>query len=109
MSAGDLAGAERQLKEVSGSRDQDLASLAKFALASLYRNSQRPEPAIQIYKELSEHPTRSVSKNAVQLELASLYEAGQPQEAKRIYEQVQKENPRGAAGEIASGRLQNLK
>jgi len=109
ISAGDLGDAEGQLKEVSNSRDQDLASLAKFALASLYRNSRRPEQAIQIYKELSEHTTRSVSKNAAQLELASLYEPGQPQEAKRIYEQIQKENPRGAAGEFASGRLQNLK
>ena len=103
--AGDTATAERQLKEIAASRNPDLAPLAKFALASLYRTTKRTAEAIQIYKELIERPSGSVPKATAQLELASVYEADQPAEAIRIYQQVKTENPQGPAGEIAASRL----
>jgi len=55
-------------------------------------------------------PTRSVGKATAQLELADLYEEKQqPQEAKRIYEQVQKENPNSEVASLASSKLAGLK
>jgi len=51
-----------------------------------------------------------VGKVTVQLELAATYQADQqPLEAKRIYEQIQKENPASEAAQIASAKLQELK
>ena len=107
---GDTAGAERDLKKVSSSGDKDLAALAKFALASVYRKSNRPKDAIDLYKQLADKPTTSVGKSMAQLELASLYQdQQQPQEAKRIYEQLQKENPNTDVASIASSKLAALK
>ena len=109
-SMGDNATAERELKKVGSSGDKDLASLAKFALATVYRKTNRPKDAIDIYKQLADKPTTSVGKSMVQLELADLYqEQQQPQEAKRIYEQLQKENPNTDVANIASSKLAALK
>ena len=44
-----------------------------------------------------------------QLALASLYESKQPQDARTLYQQVQKENPDSAAAQIATARLADLK
>jgi predicted Zn-dependent protease len=107
LDAGDNALAEKALADVSGS--EDLSSLAKFALASVYRRQNREADAIRLYKELIENPTSSVPKSTAQLELASVYEAKQPQEAAKIYQQVAKDNPAGPAAELANARLQALK
>jgi tetratricopeptide (TPR) repeat protein len=112
---GDNAAAESQLKTVASVRNDDLAALANFALASLYRNTNRSKDAVAIYKKLIDKPTSSVSKVTAQLELGETYKAsGQPVDAKLIYEQVQKENPSTPAApsagyEIAKQRLLDLK
>ena len=107
---GDKATAERELKEVASSGNQDLASLAKLALASFYANNGRTKEAVDLYKQLMDKPTNTVSKVMAQMQLASAYEASQqPLEAKRIYEQIVKENPKSEAESVAQTKLQNLK
>jgi tetratricopeptide (TPR) repeat protein len=107
---GDNAAAERELKQVAASRNSDLAALAKFALASVYRNSNRNKQAIDIYNQLISKPTRTIAKVTAQLEQAATYQAAQlPLEAKRVYEQVQKENPATEAAQVASAKLQEIK
>lgn len=107
---GDNAAAERDLKDVASSHHEDISALAKFALAAVYRKTNRDKDAIDIYKQLIAKPTRSVGKATAQLELADLYEEKQqPQEAKRIYEQVQKENPNSEVASLASSKLAGLK
>ena len=107
---GDNAAAERELRGVASSRNDDLAALAKFALASVYRNTNRNREAIDLYNKLIEKPTTTVGKVAAQLELAATYIAAQqPAEAKRLYEQVQKENPNSEAAQMASAKLQEIK
>jgi predicted negative regulator of RcsB-dependent stress response len=107
---GDTATSERILKKVASSGDTDLASLAKFALASVYRKTNRPKEAIDIYKQLAEKPTAAVGKSMAEFELAALYqEQQQPQEAKRIYQQLQKDNPNTDVASIASSKLAALK
>jgi tetratricopeptide (TPR) repeat protein len=108
MDTGDSAGAESALKQVADARNKELASLAKFALASLYRSGNRPKDAIQLYKELIDRPTNAVPKDMAQLELAAVYAPQQPLEAKRLYEQIQKDNPKSPAAQIASQRLADL-
>jgi len=107
---GDYAAAERELQAVTSFRNADLAALAKFALASVYRNTKRNPQAIEIYKQLAAKPAATVSKVTAQMELAATYQASnQPLEAKRIYEQMQKENPGTEISQLASAKLQELK
>ena len=103
--AGDNATAEKQLKEASDSSNKDVASLAKMALASFYRSSNRPADAIRIYKDLADHPTDTVSKADAQLALADLYSTTDPQQAASLYQQIQKENPQSPAGQTAAAKL----
>lgn len=103
---GDNTTAEKDLKEVAGSRYHEIASLAKVALAAVYHDTNRNLDAVDLYKQLIDHPTISVGKSSAQLLLASLYEAmARPDEARHIYEQMQKESPTGPAAEIASQKL----
>lgn len=107
--AGNTAAAEKELQQVASSRRSDLAALAKFALASLYRNTGKDAQAVQLYKELIDHPATTVAKPSAQLALAAMYEPKQPQDARALYEEVRKADPRGPAGETAASRLANLK
>jgi hypothetical protein len=101
--------AEEHLKYTAGVRDADIASLSKLALAALYRDSNREAEAIALYKDLIDHPTNSVPKVTAQLQLAELYSIKQPAEAKKIYEQIAKENPKSPLAEIATSKSQQLK
>jgi TolA-binding protein len=107
---GDNAAAERDLKDVASSHNKDLAALAKLALASIYRDTNRTKDAIDIYNGLIAKPTRSVGKASAQLELADTYRStNQPAEAKRVYEQMQKENPASEVAQFATQKLQEMK
>ncbi len=106
---GDNAAAESQFKTVASFHNSDLASLAKFALAGIYRNSSRNQDAIALYKELINRPTDTISKTTAQMELADTYKgAGQTSEAKKVLEQVQKENPSTQSAQMAQAKLQDL-
>jgi TolA-binding protein len=106
----DNTAAERNLQEAAGSSNSDLAALGKFALASVYRAEKKDTQAIDLYKQLIDKPTIVVSKATAQLELASFYESRQkPDEAKKIYDQVAKENPASEAASIAQRRGAALK
>jgi tetratricopeptide (TPR) repeat protein len=107
---GDNAAAERSLQEAARSSNAALAALGKFALASVYRAENKDAQAIDVYKQLMDKPTLVVSKATAQLELASFYESRQkPDEAKKIYELVQKENPATDAASLAQRRAAALK
>ena len=107
---GDYAAAERNLQEVAKSSNKDLAALGKFALASVFRAQNKDVQAVDLYRQLIDKPTTTVNKITVQLELAQFYEGRQkPDEAKRIYDQVQKENPATEAASLAQQRATKLK
>ena len=107
---GDNATAERELQKVAAYRNSDISSLAKFALASVYRNTNRDKQAIDLYNQLIAKPTTTVPKATAQIELAATYQsANEPLEAKRIYEQIQKENPTSQVAQLATRKLQDLK
>ena len=107
---GDNAAAEGNLLEAAGSSDADLASLGKFALASEYANEKKDAQAVDLYKQLIDHPTLLVSKVTAQLELASFYTSHQkPDEARNIYTQIGKENPSSEAAQLAQRKAGELK
>ena len=106
---GDNAQSEKDLQEASQSRYPQFASLAKLALAAVYHEAGRNQQAIDLYKQLIEHPTVSVGKSTAQFALASLYEStGQPDQAKHLYEQMQKESPGTLIAQMANQRLQEM-
>ncbi len=107
---GDNAAAERSLQEAAASSNPDLAALGKFALASVYRDEKKDAQALDLYKQLIDKPTVVVNKVMAQLELAGFYESQQkPDEAKKIYDQVEKENPSTEAASLAQRRAAALK
>ena len=106
----DNATAERDLKEAASSGNREISSLAKDALASLYRDTNRSKEATALYQELINKPTSTVSKVTAQLQLADLYQnSNQPLDAKRLYEQIKKDNPGNEAGQMATQKLSELK
>ena len=107
---GDYAAAEGNLNKVSSVFDKDLSSLAKFALASVYAKEKKDSQAIDLYKKLMDSPSNTVTKTTVQFRLAELYtEKQQPLEAKRIYEQIQKENPATEIAAAAQSKAAEIK
>jgi len=106
---GDTANAEKILKQAADSRDQNLAALGRFALASVYRAEGKDADAIKLYQELAERPAATVPKSTAQLELASLYQQKEPEEAAKLYQQIQKDNPNSPAAQAAATRLAGLK
>ena len=109
-SMGDNAGAESYFKVVASTGSKELASVAKMALAALDGNTNRTKDAVALYQELINHPTASVSKVTAELQLAELYQtSNQPLDAKRLYEQIKKDNPTTEAGQLATQKLAELK
>ncbi len=102
---GDTKAAEEGLKSVS-SGDSDLASLAKLALAGIYRDSGKSNDARQLYQELIDRPTNVVSKATAQVQLAALYQStNQGAEATKLYAEIVKDDPKSAAASIATQRM----
>lgn len=106
---GDNATAERELKDVADAHDKELSALARMALAALYRNTNRSDEAVKIYKDLEAHPTTTVPKVRAEFELASLYAEKQPAEARKIYDQIVKDSPGSPAAQLAQQRMAALK
>lgn len=105
IQAGDNAAGEAALKNISASGDKEYAPLAKLALASLYASGTRTPEAIALYKDLADHPSHAVSKEMAQFQLAGIYETTQPEEAKKIYQQLQKDDPTGEIGQLAMRKM----
>ena len=105
LDLGDTAGAEKTLQQVADAHNEGLSALGKLALASVYRAQNKDADAIKLYEHLIAHPTATVPKVTAQLELASLYQAKQPDEAGKIYQQIMKEEPNSPAAQIASSRM----
>jgi predicted negative regulator of RcsB-dependent stress response len=109
LQQGNNAAAEATFKQVASSGDKEVASLAKLALAALYRSMNRNQDAIALYKELADHPTHEVSKIAAQFELAGMYENTQPDEARKLYQEIQKSDPDGPIGQQAMVKMLSVR
>jgi TolA-binding protein len=109
-SMGDDAAAESSFQWVADHEGKEIASLAKLALAGLYGDTSRTKDAISLYQDLINHPTTAVGKVTAELQLAALYQgSNQPLDAKRLYEQIKKDNPSTEAGQLATQKLAELK
>ncbi len=106
MEEGQTQSAEATLNKVAGGWDKQLASLAKLALADLYRQTNRDAQAIDVYNQLTAKPTDSVPAGLAQIQLAELYTAeGKLDKAHLIYAQLKDKDAKGPAGAIAAQKL----
>jgi len=106
IEAGQNQAAEDALKKIAGGWDDNLAGLAKFALAQLYRNTGRDPQAIDLYNQLTAKPTTTVPPGLAQLALADLYQSqGKTEAARQIYASLKDKDAKGPAGMIASEKL----
>ena len=103
---GQFASAETELKAAASTWNRNISSLAKLALAGLYRREGKDAQAIQIYKALAAKPTETVSAAMAQLDLADLYAAeGKMDQARILWAKVKDMDKEGAAGAIAAQEL----
>jgi tetratricopeptide (TPR) repeat protein len=106
IEAGQTQQAEDTLKKVASGWDSNLAGLAKFALAQLYRDSGRNDQAIALYQELMKKPTTTVPAGLAQLQLADVYQAeGKTEQAKKELAELKDKDSKGPAGAIAAEKL----
>ena len=90
------ASAEKSLGQVVSGGDENLASLAKFQLASVYQQENKGSQAVDLYKQLSDKPSIFVPKPMAMLALADYYRKTDPAQATKLYNQVKKEFPDAA-------------
>lgn len=81
---GDLASAERYLKEAADRASREYASLAKLSLAQLYELQGRSGEAEKLLRELAAEPTVLVTKEQAELELARVLIRTRPEEARKL-------------------------
>lgn len=109
MDLNDNQAAEQDLKDAGNSGNKDVAALSKLALASLYRKEGKAQQAIQLYKDIADHPTNAAPKEVAQLQMAETYETADPQNARIVYQQIVKDAPKSAAAQIAQDKLATMK
>jgi tetratricopeptide (TPR) repeat protein len=106
---GQTVAGEADLQKAASKGGKNLASLAKLALANEYAQTGKTMDAEALFKELIQHPTTTVPKAAAQLQLAGIYEATQPDQAKKIYAQIVDQDKGTDAAQIAQKKLASLK
>jgi predicted negative regulator of RcsB-dependent stress response len=103
---GQTAAAETELKTAAGAWDKNLSNLAKLALAGIYHQTNRDAQAIDIYNALAAKPSATVSASVAKLDLADLYVAeGKQDQARKLWAEIKDSDKTGAAGQIASEKL----
>jgi len=88
---GDQAAAIKTLQEASRTSDQSISSLAKLALAGELVRASKLDDAAKLYRDLQGHPTSTVPRATAMLALADAYRQSQPAQARKLYEQIEKE------------------
>jgi predicted negative regulator of RcsB-dependent stress response len=80
---------QKQLEAVTQGGDEEIASLARLALAHLLKTQGKNDEARQIYQYLVDHPTDLVAKPRSQLLLAEMLIESDPQQARTLLESLQ--------------------
>lgn len=104
---GDTAKATANLEQVIQAGDANIAGVAKFALAGIYKKHGETQKAIDLYKQIYE--TGGYSRSAAVYELARLSEASnKTDEAKTYYQKIVSEFPDSPFRQDADAALKRL-
>lgn len=109
LDLGKTSQAEADLEKATHAGGSNLESLAKMALAGVYAQTGQTSRAVSEYQDLIQHPTTTVPKVQAQFQLAQLYEATNPQEARKLYAEIKDQNKDTEAGQVAGQKLTELK
>ena len=88
---GNSAAAINTLQEASRDGDREIAALAQFALAGEFLKSGKKQEAVTIYQNLVDHPSLAVPRASALFALADSLKDSQPGQARKLYDQIQKE------------------
>jgi len=108
MDLGQLNQALEELRRLENGSDKELAGLARFQTAQIYRRTDKQDEAIKLLREIADHPTLLVPKPMVLLELAAELQRKNVQEAAAIYNQLKKDYPGSAISDQAQRALDEL-
>jgi len=100
--------AQKWLRQVEGSSDEELAALARFQLAQTLIALGKGEDAVKLYQSLIARPTVLMPKATAMLALAEYYSKSNSAEAVKLYTQIKTEFKNTAAADEAESRLQEL-
>jgi predicted negative regulator of RcsB-dependent stress response len=103
---GDLAGAEKQYKDVVDSAPSDFASLATISLAQVYHAEGKDADAEKLLNDLIKNPTTLVSKEQATIALADVKMKSNPAAARKLLEPLR--IGRSAVSRAAVTMLGNL-
>jgi predicted negative regulator of RcsB-dependent stress response len=100
--------AQKQLKELESSGNDEFVALARFQLAQLYDKTGKGDDALKLYRQLADKPAVLVPRAIILLALADHLGRSNPQEAMKVYEQIKKDFPDSAVADEADKRLEIL-
>lgn len=104
---GDTAKATEDLQQVIKTADPDVAGIAKFALAGIYKTHGDTQKAVELYKQL--YDKGGYSKSAAVFQLAQISDdAGKTDEAKTYYQKLDSEFPDSPFRSAADQALKRL-
>ena len=103
---GNSAAAINTLQEASRTGDSEISALAQFALAGEFLKSGKKQEAVTIYQNLVDHPSLAVPRASALLALADTLKDSQPGQARKLYNQIQKEF--GSDASIAEALKQQM-
>jgi tetratricopeptide (TPR) repeat protein len=101
--------AEKELNAVIRTGNENLAPLARLALANTMVRAGRPADAEQFYRQLIDHPSSTVPKITAQLALAAQIRTTKPAEAEKIYKDIEAAKPSSTVLDYARQGLAALK
>lgn len=102
------AEAKAALQGLTGSRDEEVAAMAKFELAGLEDRTGAGDDAVKLYRQLIDKPTVLVPKPVVMLALADHYASKDPAQAVKLYTQIKADYPDTPIAEQADQALSLL-
>lgn len=88
---GDTKAAVATLEATTGARDPNVAAQVQLTLAGYYQKLNRRPDAEKLYRQLADHPTVTVPRSLVLLELAAMKAESDPAEARRLLDEIKKE------------------
>ena len=105
-SKGDLAGAEKDLRDAVDNGGNDYGSLAKMALAPILQSEGKSAEGEQMLRSLVDKPSTFVSKEQATIALARYIATSKPAEARKLLEVLRTE--RSAVSRAALSALAEL-
>lgn len=106
VSQGRLDEAVKHLSDAAGSGSQAYASLAKLALADVYRVQNKTAEAEKLLRNLMDNSTILVSKEEATIALARLLAPAKPEEARKLLDPLR--SAPGAVGRTATAAYMEL-